>query len=274
MRKQNSINSIEDLSFDFNYTNESSNPFENLPDKINVQWKKICYVLEKYSYVLLKENYMPLNTTYNSFNLYLLKSFVHRLHYMYVPDIVWQKYISHRHMYLDNYSCPCSIQGACLNCCLKATIQCIYEDEFLAYIGSFHPYTVTQSKIFETYFDVIDKKFYKVLKVLEDCFTLRRSLPDDILCLLKSFHPEHSKTCFACFMRSQVSSEVDSAMYCIQNNYGIESVWNTVLNSCIVKIMEVILLFEDKINIILHRGEPTYHTHENELLTLIEGKFI
>ncbi|KAG8191726.1 hypothetical protein JTE90_008790 [Oedothorax gibbosus] len=86
--------------------------------------------------------------------------------------------------------------------------------------------------------------------------------------LLKTFV---SRLQLICFMQSQTSSEVESAVYCIQNNYGIASVWNTVSISCIIKIIEDILLFEGKINTLLHKNHPAYHIHEENILPWIEG---
>lgn len=191
---------------------------------------------------------------------------------MYVPDIAWKKYTNYRSFYLENYQCQCLIQGSCFNCCLKATVQCIHEDAYLASMGCFHPYTVTQSNVFETYFEIVDNKFYKTLQSLEKCFTTKRNLPDEIICILKPFSSDHIDTCFSCFMQSQTSSEIESAVYCIQNNYGIASVWNTVSISSIIRIIEDILLFEDKINTFLHKNHPSYHEHEENPFMQTEGK--
>lgn len=266
------MSAIDDPSFDLTILNENSTSLDHLPEKIFLHWKKICYLLENYSTELIQNDYVPLQNTYTNFNLHLLKTFISRLQFMYVPDIVWKKYTKFRGFYLENYQCPCSIQGSCFSCCLKTTVQCINEDVYLASIGCFHPYTVIQSNAFEVYFEIIDRKFYKVLQILDNCFTVRRNLPEEIVCILKPYSSAHINACFNCFLQNQTSIEVESAVYCIQNNYGIASVWNTVSISCTIRIIENILLFEDRINFILHKNHSTYHTHEENLLPWIEGK--
>ncbi|GFR32451.1 uncharacterized protein KIAA0825 [Trichonephila clavata] len=272
IQKQNNISLLEATAVDD--TEKILSAVDNLPDKINMMWERVCYYLEKHSVSFLFENYKPLTSLHNHFNLCLLKNYVINLQHMFTPRLVWEKYRNHRCNYLENYSCLCPVNKSCFGCCLRLCIQFMYEDEFLTYIGCFHPFIVTQSNILEIYIEVINKKFYELLCSLEECMAKKKDLLEDVNSIL---HPsylsynKYTKTCFSCFMQNKIDSELESALYCIKSNYGTESVWKSVFVGSIIKIVEAILTFEDKINVLFHKKETMYHTHIDELSTLLEG---
>ncbi|GFU30790.1 uncharacterized protein KIAA0825 [Nephila pilipes] len=272
IQKQNNIRLLEATAVDD--TEKILSVVDNLSDKIDMMWERICYYLEKYSVSFLYENYKPLTSLHNHFNLCLLKNYVINLQHMFVPRLVWEKYRDHRRNYLKNYKCLCLVENSCFGCCLRLGIQLMYEDEFLTYIGCFHPFIVTQSNILEIYIEVINKKFYKLLCHLDECMAKKKDLIEEIISILHTSHlsyDKYTKTCFSCFMQSKTYSELEPAIYCIKNNYGTESVWKSVFVSSIIKIVEAILTFEDKINILFHKKETMYHTHIDELSILLEG---
>ncbi|GBM55402.1 Uncharacterized protein KIAA0825 [Araneus ventricosus] len=272
MQKQNNISLLETITVD--NVEKTCSSVNSLYDKIGVMWERICYYLEKYSLSFVLDNYVPLASLHNHFNLCLLKNHVVNLQHMFVPKLVWERYKDYRFHYFESYSCLCPVSGSCFGCCLRLCIQCLYEDEFLTYIGCFHPFIVTQSNIMEIYIDVINKKFHRLLNLLDECMGKKKDFTEEIISILHTSHlshDKHAKTCFKCFMQNKIDSEMEAALYCVQSNYGTESVWKSVFLSSVIKVTEAILIFEDKINILFHKKETMYHAHMDELSVLLEG---
>ncbi|KAF8793886.1 hypothetical protein HNY73_001918 [Argiope bruennichi] len=272
IQKQNNISLLKTTTVD--NVEKTCSSVNSLYDKINVMWERICYYLEKYSVSFVLDNYVPLASLHSHFNLCLLKNHVINLQHMFVPKLVWERYKDYRFHYFESYSCLCPVSGSCFGCCLRLCIQCLYEDEFLTYIGCFHPFIVTQSNILEIYIDVINKKFHRLLNLLDECMGKKKDFTEEIISILHTSHlshDKHAKTCFDCFMQNKIDSEIEAALYCVQSNYGTESVWKSVFVSSVIKVIEAILIFEDKINILFHKKETMYHAHMDEISVLLEG---
>lgn len=275
VRKQNGIKYCE-TDLQLLKLSEKDAPLEK--SEIHLLWNNVCYYLEKYSYVTVFKNYIPLTTLHNHFNLCLIRNYCITLQKIFVSRDVWKKYKDFRFKYLEIYNCHCKNEGSCFYCYLNLSLQCIYEDHLLCYLGCFHPYIVTQTNILDTYSEFIHNEFTKLIKLVKSTFKSKNSVPQETINMIlkyeKTFY-KNIKTCYSCFVCCNLCVEMKSIIHCIQNDTATESLWNKLFIFSILKLVEIISLFEDKINILFNlRKDIRFHSHDEDMFALLEGKHI
>lgn len=245
-------------------------------DNGHVFWNNICFYLEKYSYNTVFKNFVPLSPLHNHFNLCQVRNYCISLQKIHIPKDVWERYKNFRIKFIEIYNCNCKSDGCCFCCLLKLCIQCIYEDHLLCYIGCFQPHIVTQINILEIYSKVIHAEFCKLLKLIKSTMRDRQILPQEIVNMLlnsESIFQDNFKTCFVCFVQYKLCIEIKNVVHCIQNNIYTDTVWNKYFIFSILRVIELISLFEDQISILFNLGKDVnIHTHNEDLSALFEGK--
>lgn len=263
---------------DLHLLNIIENDVPDLKHKEQILWNNVCFYIKKYSLATVFKTYIPLSSIHNHFNLCQVRNYCISLQNIFVPKDVWENYKNFRLQYMKTYICKCKSNECCLNCYLKLSIQCIYEDHLLCYLGCFHPHIVTQTSILEIYSEIIHKAFSKLLQVINHSIKGNICVPKEIISMLlysKITYQENYKTCFTCFIQYNLLDEIDSIIYCIQNNIATDTLWNKLFIISVLKITEIIALFEDQINILFNLGKDiNFHSHDEDLASLFEGEWL
>ncbi|XP_015910528.1 uncharacterized protein KIAA0825 isoform X1 [Parasteatoda tepidariorum] len=243
-------------------------------NQINFLWCSLCNHLDKLSLSFLFDSYTTNTLLNNYLNISLLKDYITTLHKIFVPELVWEKYVSYRKKFLLTYNCSCSTKSACFRCFVKVCGNCVQEDVFLLYIGCFHPLIITKSNILETYINIIDEKFQELMQFLIRCLSCNDIIDKEITSFIfpsLASHDKFSKTCLTCFLQNIVSNEIEGNISALNG-----SISRTIFTQAIIKSIEIISCFEDRLKSIFGREKnqhKIFHYHYEEFSNLYKGKF-